>query len=176
WVQLVSLRVKLLLLPATLLQRAACWAASRLLVISLSAWCVFLEQRTLCRAQLQGTLCGGKRRWAGRGFHSLEQGWAILSFRLLCQELLRDHRLLRPPAQPCSSYARQRRRREHRELHRLKREHEQRGGHRRKLLRLQEEEQQQQEGEGGSGFSSGEEEEGSSCLDIQVGQIRGRAS
>lgn len=113
-------------------------------------------------------LCGEKRRWAGRGFRSLEQGWAIFSFRLLFQELLRDHRLLRPPAQPCSSYARQRRRREHRELHRLKREHQQQGGRRRKLLRLQEEEQQQEGG--GSRFSSGEEEEGSSCLDIQVGK------
>ncbi|KAG8143753.1 hypothetical protein E2320_000932 [Naja naja] len=109
----------------------------------------------------------GSQRWCRHRGLEEHRLYEAANLRRQFQELLRDHRLLRPPAQPCSSYARQRRRREHRELHRLKREHEQRGGHRRKLLRLQEEEQQQQEGEGGSGFSSGEEEEGSSCLDIQ---------
>ncbi|XP_026577242.1 probable ATP-dependent RNA helicase DHX34 isoform X1 [Pseudonaja textilis] len=109
----------------------------------------------------------GSQRWCRHRGLEEHRLYEAANLRRQFQELLRDHRLLRPPAQPYSSYARQRRRREHRELHRLKREHEQRGGRRRKLLRLQEEEQQQQEAGGGSGFSSGEEEEGSSCLDIQ---------
>ncbi|XP_034294296.1 probable ATP-dependent RNA helicase DHX34 isoform X3 [Pantherophis guttatus] len=107
----------------------------------------------------------GSQRWCRRRGLEEHRLYETANLRRQFQELLRDHRLLRPPAQPCSSYARQRRRREHRELHRLKREHEQQGGRRRKLLRLQEEEQQQEGG--GSRFSSGEEEEGSSCLDIQ---------
>ncbi|XP_058051146.1 probable ATP-dependent RNA helicase DHX34 isoform X2 [Ahaetulla prasina] len=106
----------------------------------------------------------GSQWWCRRRGLEEHRLYEAANLRRQFQELLRDHGLLRPPAQPCSSYTRQRRRREHRELHRLKREHEQQGGRRRKLLRLQEEEEQ--EG-GGSRFSSGEEEEDSSCLDIQ---------
>ncbi|XP_013911270.1 PREDICTED: probable ATP-dependent RNA helicase DHX34 isoform X2 [Thamnophis sirtalis] len=115
--------------------------------------------------------CRGSQRWCRRRGLEEHRLYEVANLRRQFQELLQDHRLLCPPARPCSSYARQRRRREHRELHRLKREHQQRGGRRRKLLRLQEEEQQEGGGGGGGGgraCSSGEEEEeGSSCLDIQ---------
>ncbi|XP_032083421.1 probable ATP-dependent RNA helicase DHX34 isoform X2 [Thamnophis elegans] len=115
--------------------------------------------------------CRGSQRWCRRRGLEEHRLYEAANLRRQFQELLQDHRLLCPPARPCSSYARQRRRREHRELHRLKREHQQRGGRRRKLLRLQEEEQQEGGGGGGGGggrgCSSGEEEEGSSCLDIQ---------
>ncbi|XP_070620414.1 probable ATP-dependent RNA helicase DHX34 isoform X2 [Erythrolamprus reginae] len=107
----------------------------------------------------------GSQRWCRRRGLEEHRLYEAANLRRQFQELLRGHRLLRPPAQPGSAYARQRRRREHRELHRLKREHQQQGGRRRKQLRLQEE--PQEGGGGSSGFSSGDEEEGGSRLDMQ---------
>ncbi|XP_039217934.1 probable ATP-dependent RNA helicase DHX34 isoform X1 [Crotalus tigris] len=107
----------------------------------------------------------GSQRWCRRRGLEEHRLYEAANLRRQFQELLRDHQLLGPPTQPCTTYTRQRRRWEHQELRRLKREHEQRGGRRRKLLRLQEEEEDQQEG-GGSSLS-GEEEKGSSCPDIQ---------
>lgn len=80
----------------------------------------------------------------------------------LGQELLRDHRLLEPAAQPRDSYTRQSRLRERRELQRLKREHERGEGRRRKVLRLQDD-----QAASSSGGEEGEAERGG--LDIQVG-------
>lgn len=88
---------------------------------------------------------------------------AVLTPSCPCQELLRHHQLLEPAARPRDSYVRQSRHRERRELHRLKREHEQTAGRQRKVLRLQDGEE--------AGSSSGDEGGTQRDVDIQVGLL-----
>ncbi|KAJ7303869.1 hypothetical protein JRQ81_011377 [Phrynocephalus forsythii] len=103
---------------------------------------------------------GGSRRWCRRRGLEEHRLYEAANLRRQFQELLRDHRLLEPAAQPSDSYNRQRQRRRRQELHKLKREHEEGEGRRRKVLRLQGEDE-----EGSS--SSGEERDGRRRLDVQ---------
>lgn len=105
------------------------------------------------------------RHCSSRGWLETKDGITqAMRVPLPCQELLQDHRLLELAARPRDSHARQRRHRECRELHRLKREHEHGERRRQKVLRLQRVEE-----EGGS--SSGGEEDCRDSLDIQVGVL-----
>ncbi|XP_034974407.1 probable ATP-dependent RNA helicase DHX34 isoform X2 [Zootoca vivipara] len=100
----------------------------------------------------------GSRRWCRRRGLEEHRLYEAANLRRQFQELLRDHRLLEPPARPSDTHARQSRHRKRRELQRIKREHDRGEGRRRKVLRLEE--------EGGSS-SSGGEGEPERGLDIQ---------
>ncbi|XP_077788581.1 putative ATP-dependent RNA helicase DHX34 [Podarcis muralis] len=90
----------------------------------------------------------GSRRWCRRRGLEEHRLYEAANLRRQFQELLRDHRLLEPPARPSDTHARQSRHRKRRELQRIKREHDRGEGRRRKVLRLEE--------EGGSSSSGGE--------------------
>ncbi|XP_042296902.1 probable ATP-dependent RNA helicase DHX34 [Sceloporus undulatus] len=102
---------------------------------------------------------GGSRRWCRRRGLEEHRLYEAANLRRHFQELLRDHRLLEPASRPRDSYTRQSRHRHRRELHKLKREHDQGEGRRRKVLRLQEEEE--------AFSSSGDEGEAKRGVDIQ---------
>ncbi|XP_077174696.1 putative ATP-dependent RNA helicase DHX34 isoform X2 [Paroedura picta] len=108
--------------------------------------------------QVKSEKRGGSRHWCRRRGLEEHRLYEAANLRRQFQGLLRDHRLLEPSARPRDSYARQRRLRERRELHRLQREHERGEGRRRKVLRLRDEE---------AGSSSGEGEAAERGLDIQ---------
>nr|XP_056701723.1 probable ATP-dependent RNA helicase DHX34 [Euleptes europaea] len=108
--------------------------------------------------QVKSEKRGGSRRWCRRRGLEEHRLYEAANLRRQFQELLRDHQLLEPAARPSDAYTRQSRLRERRELHRLKREHEQGAGRRRKVLRLWDEQ---------AGSSSGDEGEAERGLDIQ---------
>ncbi|XP_061453249.1 probable ATP-dependent RNA helicase DHX34 isoform X2 [Rhineura floridana] len=104
---------------------------------------------------------GGSRRWCRRRGLEEHRLYEAANLRRQFQELLRDHRLLEPAVRPSDSYTRQSHYRAHRELRRLKREHEQGEGRRRKVLRLREEEEE-------ADSSSGDDGGAKHGLDIQI--------
>uniref|UniRef100_A0A8C8VQS8 DExH-box helicase 34 n=1 Tax=Pelusios castaneus TaxID=367368 RepID=A0A8C8VQS8_9SAUR len=112
--------------------------------------------------QVKSERAGGSRKWCRRRGMEEHRLYEAANLRRQFQELLRDHGLLETTAaRPRDSYARQSRHRERRELHQLRRRHEETEGRKRKVLKLQ---------EGEAGSTSDEEGAGgdrSRGIDIQ---------
>uniref|UniRef100_A0A8C0FVZ5 DExH-box helicase 34 n=1 Tax=Chelonoidis abingdonii TaxID=106734 RepID=A0A8C0FVZ5_CHEAB len=100
--------------------------------------------------QVKSERAGGSRKWCRRRGLEEHRLYEAANLRRQFQELLWDHGLLEAVQGPRDSYARQSRHRERRELHRLRRRHEETEGRKRKVLKLQ----------GGEAGSSSDEGEG----------------
>ncbi|XP_053865756.1 probable ATP-dependent RNA helicase DHX34 [Malaclemys terrapin pileata] len=99
--------------------------------------------------QVKSERAGGSRKWCRRRGLEEHRLYEAANLRRQFQELLRDHGLLEAVQGPRDSSARQSRHRERRELHRLRRRHEETEGRKRKVLKLR-------EGEAGSSSDEGE--------------------
>uniref|UniRef100_A0A8D0B4S7 DExH-box helicase 34 n=1 Tax=Salvator merianae TaxID=96440 RepID=A0A8D0B4S7_SALMN len=107
----------------------------------------------------------GTARWCRRRGLEEHRLYEAANLRRQFRELLKDHCLLEPDPPPVASCRRHSGRWERRELHRLKRAHEQGEGRcRRKVLRLHREEEEEEEG---AVSSSGDDEEAKRGVDIQ---------
>ncbi|XP_026515450.1 probable ATP-dependent RNA helicase DHX34 isoform X1 [Terrapene carolina triunguis] len=99
--------------------------------------------------QVKSERAGGSRKWCRRRGLEEHRLYEAANLRRQFQELLRDHGLLEAVQGPRDSSARQSRHRERRELHRLRRRHEETEGRKRKVLKLR-------EGEAGSSSDEGD--------------------